>query len=155
MCRAELEDLQRQAEAEGKICVVGALIQDAQGRIFVQKRSAQRKLFPNCWDIVGGHVEGGETLLGALEREIREETSWRLSRLEPLLGVHEWEADGLPRLEFDFLVEVEGDLEHPILEEGKVSDYRWLGTGDSGLLKENRSTDDLALYTLVRRALKI
>ena len=59
-----------QAAAEGKFCVVGALIRNAQGRVFVQKRAPDRRLFPSCWDVVGGHVEANEGLYDALAREI-------------------------------------------------------------------------------------
>src|SRR2546429_8403484 len=59
------------------LAVVGALIFDAQDRLLIQRRSAQRALFPNCWDIVGGHVEPGETPEQALHREVAEETGWR------------------------------------------------------------------------------
>ncbi|WP_324612833.1 NUDIX domain-containing protein [Streptomyces specialis] len=30
--------------------------------------------FPDCWDLVGGHVEPGESPLGCLVREVAEET---------------------------------------------------------------------------------
>src|SRR6266567_7435531 len=57
-----LHSLQAQAEAEGRQCVVGALIRNAQGHLLVQKRAPNRKLYPDCWDIIGGHVEVGESL---------------------------------------------------------------------------------------------
>lgn len=75
-----LQVLKAQADAEGRECVVGALIADSADRVFVQKRSTNRRLFPGCWDIAGGHVEPGEMLEQALAREIREETG-----LEPRL----------------------------------------------------------------------
>lgn len=41
--------------------------------------------FPNHWDLIGGHVEVGETPEQALRQEVREEigfrlTAWRLFR---------------------------------------------------------------------------
>ena len=46
------------------------------------KRAAGREFYPGVWDLIGGHVERGETPEGALVREIREEIgvtpySWR------------------------------------------------------------------------------
>jgi 8-oxo-dGTP pyrophosphatase MutT (NUDIX family) len=35
---------------------------DDDGRIFFQRRSPTRKLFRNSWDIVGGHLEPGESV---------------------------------------------------------------------------------------------
>ncbi|MFC8618201.1 NUDIX domain-containing protein [Micromonospora purpureochromogenes] len=44
----------------------GALIVDDDGRLFLQRRSPERSLFPNAWDIVGGHREPGGTAVAAL-----------------------------------------------------------------------------------------
>jgi 8-oxo-dGTP diphosphatase len=103
----DLAGLQRAAEAEGRRCVVGALIRDEHGRVFVHRRGWERSFLPGCWDIVGGHVEGGEGLLEALEREVAEETGWTVAGEPALVYVADWDAPGEPptaRREFDFLV---------------------------------------------------
>ncbi|MFG2300751.1 NUDIX domain-containing protein [Actinacidiphila glaucinigra] len=73
--------------APGRDLGLGAVVLDADGRAFAQRRSPGRRLFRDCWDIVGGHVEPGGTLLAALAREVevgspmpkaRGETGWRL-----------------------------------------------------------------------------
>ncbi|GGQ44947.1 NUDIX hydrolase [Couchioplanes azureus] len=123
--------------------VAGALVVDADGRMFFQRRSAERKLFPNTWDIVGGHVEPGETVTEALAREVHEETGWRLAAVLGVAGEHTWTGDdGLDRHETDFLVRVDGDLSQPRLEEGKHTEFRWLGPGELAVLDENRELDD-------------
>jgi 8-oxo-dGTP pyrophosphatase MutT (NUDIX family) len=43
------------------------------GRVLLGHRSADRKWFPDVWDLVGGHIEVGETPTAALVRELREE----------------------------------------------------------------------------------
>jgi len=150
-----LPALQAQSEAEGKHCCVGALVLNHEGRLLAQKRAPDRKLFPNRWDIIGGHVEPGETLITALERELREETGWELARIVSLFHVFEWETEleGI-RCEFDFLVEVEGDLEHPRLEEGKHTAFRWLSLDEVELLKEERLAGDDQLYHLAKKVLE-
>src|SRR5215813_7952235 len=105
----------------------GALIVDDDGRIFVQRRSPQRRLFPNCWDIVGGHLEDGESVDDALRREVQEETGWRISVVLGQVGEFRYRGeDGLERVEQDFLVRVDGFLERPRLEPGKHTEWRWL-----------------------------
>jgi 8-oxo-dGTP pyrophosphatase MutT (NUDIX family) len=152
-----LADLQRRARREVDECVVGALIANASGRIFAQKRSFARKLFPGCWDIAGGHVEAGETLLQALEREVVEETGWRVARILDLVHVFDWEStDGartVKKREFDFLVEVRGDLSAPDLEGTKHTEFRWIGRDSVEVLKENRAPGDSVIFDLVQLAL--
>jgi isopentenyl-diphosphate delta-isomerase type 1 len=53
---------------------VYAFIIDKQGNILLQRRSANKKLWPNMWDVtVGGHVDSGEFGRQALIRETKEE----------------------------------------------------------------------------------
>ena len=129
---------------------VGALIVDDDQRIFVQRRSATRSLFPNCWDVVGGHVEAGESLEAALEREITEETGWRLFAILGTVGEYHWTGDdGLPRIETDFLVRVDGDLLRPRLEVGKHTESRWLTADETELLDDPPRAGDHLIRRIV------
>lgn len=132
---------------------VGALINDGHGRFFVQRRSPDRRLLPNTWDIVGGHVEPGETLDEALRREVYEETGWTVAGVLETLGECRWRGnDGFERVETDFLVAIDGDLSRPRLEAGKHTEYRWLGPADLDILLENRDPGDDLLQRIVRHA---
>ncbi|GGK93961.1 hypothetical protein GCM10012284_30030 [Mangrovihabitans endophyticus] len=122
------------------------------GRIFFQKRSPARKLFPDTWDIVGGHVEPGESVEEALRRETTEETGWQISVVLAALEPCSWTGDdGLARVESDFLVRVDGDLERPRLEQGKHTEFRWLAEHELDLLQENRAPDDTMLRRIVEQ----
>jgi 8-oxo-dGTP pyrophosphatase MutT (NUDIX family) len=142
----DLEALQRRAEAEGRRAVVAALIFDDGGRAFVHRRGPDRVFLPGCWDVVGGHVEAGETLRAALSREVHEETGWTLRGEPRLIHVEDWETPGTTgpdrRREFDFIVEVAGDLRRPVLELPKQVEYRWITARETALLDENRGADD-------------
>ncbi|ANP51636.1 8-oxo-dGTP pyrophosphatase MutT (NUDIX family) [Streptomyces griseochromogenes] len=144
------------ALADGEVWAVGAVILNQHGRAFAQKRSPDRRLFPDCWDIVGGHVEPGESLLDALAREVAEETGWRLCRVRRLLGVATWTGDdgNGTRHEADYLVEVEGDLDHPALEWSKHTAYDWFGPDDLSRLKENRAPGEYLIHDLIAKALQ-
>ena len=43
------------------------------GLILLGTRAAHRRAYPNCWDVIGGKVEKGETIEAALFRELTEE----------------------------------------------------------------------------------
>jgi 8-oxo-dGTP pyrophosphatase MutT (NUDIX family) len=150
----EFERIQR--TASGVRCVVGAVLVNAAGEVFLQLRAPHVRLFPGCWDIVGGHVEAGETLCEALAREIEEETRWRLVRVDGVVDVFDWTgADGEPRREIDVLATVAGDLDRPAIERDKFTEARWLdpaalrrlasAPGDTGMV-------DLALRALAGRS---
>ena len=153
---SELEALLDRTNSEpDRDWVVGALIRDGRGRLYVQRRTLIRKLFPGCWDVVGGHLETGETVLEALRREIHEETGWTLKRVEALLSELDWNAEDPSgtrlKHEFDFMVEVEGDLERPVLEAGKHDAFLWISRNKLDVLRENRQSGDAFIVDLVER----
>ncbi|MEU0089854.1 NUDIX domain-containing protein [Kribbella sp. NPDC006257] len=50
---------------------VAALVRD--GLVLLVHRSPSRLVYPDCWDLVGGHVEPGEVPQQAVRRECLEE----------------------------------------------------------------------------------
>ena len=150
----DLIALQSEAEAAGKQCLVGAVILNEQGQAFVQKRALTRKLWPGCWDTAGGHVEPGETFEEALNREIREETGWKLKRIVEVIGFYDGQTDdGEKVYEADFLVEIVGDLEHPQIEWSKNSEFRWISLDEIEILRESRKEADIFIYELFKKGL--
>ncbi len=89
----EFDVLNEQGEFTGKIATreechkkgywhraVYAFIIDDKGNVLLQKRSANKKLWPNMWDVtVGGHVNSGEFGRQALIREAKEELGIKIS----------------------------------------------------------------------------
>jgi 8-oxo-dGTP pyrophosphatase MutT (NUDIX family) len=135
--------------------VVGALIYNRRGQFYFHRRTLERRLFPGCWDVVGGHVEAGETVLEALRREIHEETTWQLNEVKELILELDWSAEGpqgtVLKHEFDFVVEVDGDLEHPVLEAGKHDRFAWVSRDTMDVLRENRQPDDQFILDLAEK----
>jgi 8-oxo-dGTP pyrophosphatase MutT (NUDIX family) len=147
------QQLQTQAEQDGRSCTVSRLIRNGRHQLFLTKRAVHSTLFPNCWDIIGGHVEPDETLTQAFARVIHEEAGWQLKRVVRLVAAFGWELIGRPMREFCYLVEVEGEWERPQLEQEKFSAYRWLGENDLKVLKENREAGDWMIYNMVKQVL--
>jgi mutator protein MutT len=138
-----------------EISCMGALIRDNSGRVYVQRRSPTLQLLPGIWDIVGGHVEAGETPEQALGREIAEETGWTLQHIDSRLADWEWEHRGVVRREIDYLVQVSGDLAVPRLEAGKHDASAWITSDQVELLMEGRTDGDRRLRDIVARAFTV
>ena len=62
---------------------VAALVRD--GLVLLVHRHPSRRWYPDCWDLVGGHVESGELPHQAVSRECLEE-----------LGVHVYDQLPIP-----------------------------------------------------------
>ncbi len=61
---------------------VGLLIRN--GRALLAHRHPDRRWYPDCWDLVGGHVEAGESSEQTLRRECLEEVGVVVDSLRPL-----------------------------------------------------------------------
>jgi 8-oxo-dGTP pyrophosphatase MutT (NUDIX family) len=57
--------------------VCGALVRE--GHVLLVHRSPNRSAYPNVWDLPGGHLESGESEMGALTRELHEELGVQIS----------------------------------------------------------------------------
>ena len=57
--------------------VVGALIRD--GQVLLVHRRPDKHACPDVWDLPGGVIQAGESELGALTRELREELGVQIS----------------------------------------------------------------------------
>jgi 8-oxo-dGTP pyrophosphatase MutT (NUDIX family) len=134
---------------------VGALIRDQENCVYLQRRSLRRRQLPGAWDIVGGHIEPGETIKDALAREVSEETGWQLRRIEAVVADWEWTHNGIPRRELDFLVEVNGDLSAPTLEPGKHDRFSWVGYKSPDSVRSERDAGNEVLWCIIKRATRI
>ena len=149
-------DLQLPSPKVGERWIVGAVIHDGRGRIFMQLRSEARSLFPGAWDLVGGHLEPGEGILDCLAREVGEETSWSVERVVADLGVMTWIGDdGMERHEIDYLVEVAGDLERPVIEAELHLDPRWVDRDAALGLLDGSHPSDALVRQVVERAFQV
>lgn len=70
--------------------------------------------YPNCWDLLGGNVEAGESAEECIKRELREEIELDLGTPQ-LFNTY----DMGDRIEHTFWVELELEIERTPLHEGQ------------------------------------
>lgn len=149
-------DLRVPTPLAGERWIVGAVIHDGAGRIFVQRRSEKRRLLPGAWDLVGGHLEPDEAILDCLAREVSEETGWVVEWIVADLGTLMWTGDdGIARHEVDYLVEVSGDLSKPRIEQELHLDPRWVDRDQAMALLDGSHASDSLIRGVVERAFAI
>ena len=64
--------------------VAALLVQN--GRVLLCHRAADRRWYPDVWDLPGGHVEDGEAPIEALARELEEEVGILVEEQGPELA---------------------------------------------------------------------
>ena len=119
------------------IVVDGFIVNGAMDAILLQKRSSDRKLFPNFWDAFGGHVDPGEKIDEALAREIKEES--RMELVEVLAFTHHFKwAEDPNIINLQFLCRAAGRFKP---EEGKVTETKWVKSDELSSLEPNISSE--------------
>ena len=102
-------------------------------RLLILHRRDDLNLVPGLWDLPGGGVETGETLEGALDREVREETGFRV-RVGP--AVHAWISHHPLRtggIHDSTIVCFECHLRatgEPRIDPGEHSEFAWVSSRD-------------------------
>lgn len=56
----------------------------SEGKLLLGHRHPARRWYPDCWDLVGGHIEVGESPEQAVRRECREEIAVDVTQLQPV-----------------------------------------------------------------------
>ncbi len=114
---------------------VKALLKNPEGKYLLLHRDAEK--YPEVktkWDIVGGRINPGQSLLDNLKREIKEETKLNLIKIPTLIA-----AQDILRISNRHIVrltysgEISGD---PILDEDH-DEYKWLDISEIKNLPEN------------------
>ena len=127
---------------------VYAFVIDKDLNILLQKRSANKKLWPNLWDVtVGGHVDSGEFGRQALIRECKEELGIDIcdKDIKYLVGSCSKTTKGkITNNQFNecYLITKNIDISKVILQEEEVSEIKFF-TKEEVLERINNNYDGL------------
>ena len=109
-----------------------------EGRVLLGRRAPHRKRAPDCWDIIGGAVEAGETPDRALIREVQEEIAVVPTRFERVALLGEPEPDLYGEGTYHIYRVGEWSGGEPTMRGGEHVDLRWFTP------EETRAIPDLA-----------
>lgn len=118
---------------------VKILLRNKEGKYLLIKRSPIK--YPNAsgtWDIAGGRIEPGSTLLDNLKREVGEETSLELIDEPKLLGAQDiLRVPGKHVVRLTYTGTAEGQVK---LDEKENTEFKWLS------INEIKKVSDLCIY---------
>lgn len=107
------------------------IISEDKKRILLQKRCADKDLFPNMWDIsVGGHISAGEDFLISAKRELSEELGLNPEEFDFLYVdriKEKFEYEDILSNEFVTIYKIISDvnIDNLNLQKEEVSEARW------------------------------
>ena len=143
------QSLNRTAERSEKIDgeyrqSVHTWIMNSNGEFLIQKRTPNKRTFPNKWSQTGGGVDEGETTLEAALRECREELGINITpdNMELILSF---------KRKYDFvdvwLVKQDFNIEEFVLQEDEVSEVKWATIDEiRNLMKTGELSTSIDIY---------
>jgi 8-oxo-dGTP pyrophosphatase MutT (NUDIX family) len=119
---------------------VKVLLRNEEGKVLLLKRAEEKygKL-QGMWDIVGGRIDPGTSLIENLEREVREETGLAITSNPRLIAAQDIIIPGKERhvVRLTYTAHTDGE---PVLDTSENGSYRWHS------FEELRAAPDLDRY---------
>lgn len=108
--------------------IVRIMMVNDRGEVLLQRRSATKDIFPNCWDnSAAGHVDAGEDYHSAAVRELQEElgiSGAGLTEIGSYASDETWHGRRFKR--FTRVYCMRSNETPTMLEQGKVDAVRWV-----------------------------
>jgi 8-oxo-dGTP diphosphatase len=124
---------------------VAALVRD--GLVLLAHRHPSRRWYPDCWDLVGGHLEPGELPHEAVSRECLEELRIHIHDPKPIpMTISD------PTLDLHAFVVTRWDGEPVNAAPDEHDDLQWFRPSDLAILKLAHPTGLASLLSAVQVA---
>lgn len=123
----------------------GILVRD--GTLLLGRRALHKRICPGLWDIVGGHVEAGESAEQALARELGEEIGVvpvEMARIAQLSLV-----DGTEAYELH-VFRVDAWTGEPVLADDEHSELRWFTVEEAAALPDLAAGEYVGMFRRLR-----
>jgi 8-oxo-dGTP diphosphatase len=104
--------------------IAAIILENDMGELFLALRDNKPGIpFPNHWDLIGGHVEKGETPEEALIREVKEELDIDLIEYTFYKKYECLEGDAYPNIKYIYKGKINIPIEEITLLEGERAQY--------------------------------
>lgn len=115
---------ERYERIKGEYCqYVHVWIMNDKKEFLIQKRSENKKIYPNKWSITGGAVDAGETSLEGALREVKEEIGIDIDKEKMEFMLSFKRTHGFVDI---WLVKQNVDLKDVVLQKEEVADVKWV-----------------------------
>ncbi|MGV1833096.1 NUDIX hydrolase [Agrobacterium vitis] len=108
--------------------VLAAFIES--GRLLMARRAHHKKQFPGHYDLIGGHIDEGETVEGALVREAEEEVGLSPTVFREVGKFCDYETDAT----YHLYIVTEWSNEQPKLLGDEHTELAWVRLGEAASL---------------------
>lgn len=100
---------------------------DGVKKLFLPRRAATKKFYPDVFELPGGHVDWGETFVDALVREVKEEFGMTIKVGDPYyVFTYDNPVKGSHSVEIVYFASFTDPIEKISLHPDDHSEYKWL-----------------------------
>lgn len=135
----------RYERIDGEYCqYVHVCIMNDKNQFLLQKRSPNKKIYPNMWSQTGGAVDSGETSLQGALREVKEELGIELNKenMEFMLSFKRYHS-----FVDVWLAKQNVDLKDVVLQKEEVSDVKWVDKNElKAMIEDEEVSGSVNLY---------
>lgn len=118
---------------------VAIIVKD--GKIFIARRAEHKTAFPGLFELIGGHVEKGETFEAAVVREVKEEIGLDIEVIT-VIDAFSYFSEDEYKAEVMYLCEQLDPSQEPVLNPDDHSEGIWIGPDE--IDKMERDTEETA-----------
>lgn len=126
------------SEHTTNLLAVGCIVRD--GKIFIAKRAKTKGMFPDRYELIGGHLELGEQPQEALVREVKEELGIDVTVGQPVHAFTE-QVGEVFYMEVIYICYLKNPTDEPTLDSAEHSEAHWITVEEIGKFdKEDEET---------------